>query len=310
MDRAEPQSGRVTAVTSPVRAEHFTTAAELAKLLSYPRPPVVLDVRNANDVPAGRPEYQAGHVPGAVYVDLPTELQGVREGFSGARPLPPLERLQDQARAWGIRQGDPVVVYDNVSGTKAGRAWFVLRWAGIASVRILDGGYRAWAEGGYPVSTAEPQPAPGDVVLSPGHLGVLDADEAAAFAERGALYDARSFEQYTGTAERPRSGHIPGAIAAPTQENLTADGFLKDEESLRIRFAGLGIDGARPVGVYCGGGVAGAHELAVLASLGLPAALFVGSFSAWSSDPSRDIETGPGRAHQAGSTAAEDRATR
>lgn len=274
-----------------LRAEHFVTARELATLLAGPRPPVVLDVRNQNGIPDGRPEYQAGHIPGAVYVDLPTELQGPPEGFSGARPLPPIERLQERARAWGIRQDDPVVVYDNVSGTKAGRAWFVLRWAGIASVRILDGGYRAWA-GGFPASTAEPAPAPGDVVLSPGHLDVLDADGAAAFAARGELYDARSRTQYAGAADQPRSGHIPGAIAAPTQENLTEGGLLKDEQLLRERFAALGIDGSHPVGVYCGGGVAGAHELAVLASLGLPATLFVGSFSAWSSDPGREVETG------------------
>jgi FMN-dependent oxidoreductase (nitrilotriacetate monooxygenase family) len=269
------------------RAEHFVTAAELAKLQTDPRPPVVLDVRNANSGPAGRPEYEAGHIPGAVYVDLPTELQGVPEamgGFSGARPLPPVEQLQDWARAWGISQGDPVVVYDNVSGTKAGRAWFVLRWAGIASVRLLDGGYQAWTADGHPVSTAEPDPVPGDVVLSPGHLPVLDADGAAEFAARGQLYDARGRGQF-------EAGHIPGATAAPTTDNLTGDGLLQDEPALRARFAALGIDGSQPVGVYCGGGVAGAHELAVLASLGLPAALFVGSFSAWSSDPDRPIET-------------------
>jgi thiosulfate/3-mercaptopyruvate sulfurtransferase len=88
-------------------------------------------------------------------------------------------------------------------------------------------------------------------------------------------------------------GHIPAAIAAPTRDNLTVEGLLKDERSLRERFAGLGIDGSRPVGVYCGGGVAGAHELAVLASLGVPATLFVGSFSAWSSDPAREVGVGP-----------------
>jgi thiosulfate/3-mercaptopyruvate sulfurtransferase len=275
--------------TSP-RSEHFVTATELARLLTDPHPPVVLDVRNANGVPAGRPEYEAGHIPGAVYVDLPTELQGVPEvggGFSGARPLPLIAELQARAQAWGIRAGDPVVVYDNVAGTKAGRAWFVLRWAGLASVRLLDGGYRAWAGGGHPVSTAEPAPVPGDVVLSPGHLPVLDAGEAAAFAVRGELYDARGRGQFA-------QGHIPGAAAAPTTENLTETGLLKDEQALRDRFAALGIDGSHPVGVYCGGGVAGAHELAVLASLGLPAALFVGSFSAWSSDPAREIETGDG----------------
>jgi thiosulfate/3-mercaptopyruvate sulfurtransferase len=271
------------------RSEHFVTAAELAKLLAGPHPPVVLDVRNANGVPAGRPEYEAGHIPGAVYVDLPTELQGPSEGFSGARPLPSIGELQARARAWGIRAGDPVVVYDNVAGTKAGRAWFVLRWAGIASVRLLDGGYQAWAGGGHPVSPAEPDPAPGDVVLSPGHLPVLDADQAATYAGRGELYDARGRGQFA-------AGHIPGAAAAPTTENLTEAGLLKDEQALRDRFAALGVDGSHPVGLYCGGGVAGAHELAVLASLGLPAALFVGSFSAWSSDPARPVETGDGSA--------------
>jgi len=279
-------------MSSSARSAHFISASELASQLASRRPPVVLDVRNANGVPDGRPEYQAGHVPGAVYVDLPTELQDVPGGTRGARPLPPVEQLQQRARAWGINAGQPVVVYDNVAGTKAGRAWFVLRWAGIASVRLLDGGYRAWADGGHPVSTAEPAPAPGDVVLTPGHLGVLDADEAAALAARGELYDARGRGQFA-------VGHIPAAIAAPTSENLTADGLLKDEESLRERFAALGIDGSRPVGVYCGGGVAGAHELAVLASLGIRASLFVGSFSAWSADPARAVETGPGRATRA-----------
>jgi thiosulfate/3-mercaptopyruvate sulfurtransferase len=280
-------------VTSQHRAEHFITAAELAAALAGARPPAVLDVRNANSGPQGRPEYAAGHVPGAVYVDLPTELQGAREGVSGARPLPSADVLQGHARAWGINQGDEVVVYDNVFGTKAGRAWFTLRWAGIARVRLLDGGYAAWVAGGHPVSTEEPAPAPGDVVLDAGHLPVLDADGAAAHARAGTLFDARSLPQYAGAPGDPRDGHIPGAVAAPTRDNLTGGGLLKDDRALRDRFAALGVDGSRPVGVYCGGGVAGAHELAVLASLGLPAALFVGSFSAWSADPARAVAAGP-----------------
>jgi thiosulfate/3-mercaptopyruvate sulfurtransferase len=277
-------------VTSSARSDHFITASALATELAGDQPPVVIDVRNANGVPDGRPEYLAGHVPGAVYVDLPTELQAPGGGAGGARPLPPVELLQERARAWGISAGQPVVAYDDVAGTKAGRAWFVLRWAGIASVRLLDGGYRSWADGGYPVEAGEPAaPAPGDVVLAGGQLGTLDADQAARLAARGELYDARGAKQFA-------AGHIPDAIAAPTTGNLTEDGLLKDEESLRERFAALGIDGSGPVGVYCGGGVAGAHELAVLASLGIEASLFVGSFSAWSADPSREVETGPGRA--------------
>jgi len=267
------------------RSDHFVSVTELAELLDGDRPPVVLDVRIANGRDDGPAEYAAGHIPGAVYVDLPTQLQGKPSGHSGKRPLPDIEQLQADARSWGIRNGDAVVVYDNVAGTKAGRAYWVLRWAGIADVRLLDGGYAAWVAAGLPVSTQTPEPAPGDVVLHPGNLPVLDADQAAEYAAAGALYDARGAAQFA-------AGHIPGAVSAPTRDNLDASGLLRDEDSLRKRFAELGIDGSRPVGVYCGGGVAAAHQAAVLHSLGIEAALFVGSFSAWSSDPARPIERG------------------
>jgi thiosulfate/3-mercaptopyruvate sulfurtransferase len=159
------------------REAHFVSARELAALLASPEPPAVLDVRNANGIPDGRPDYGAGHIPGAVYVDLPTELAGHSDGRRGAAPLPAIADLQARARRWGISAGDSVVVYDNVAGTKAGRAWFVLRWAGIDDVRILDGGYAAWLVAGQPVSTGTPDPAPGDVTLSAGHLQIEPATE-------------------------------------------------------------------------------------------------------------------------------------
>ena len=270
------------------RAEHFVTVAELAKLLTDPRPPVVLDVRNANSGPAGRPEYEAGHIPGAVYVDLPTELQGVPEamgGFSGARPLPPVEQLQDWARAWGIGQGDPVVVYDNVSGTKAGRAWFVLRWARLASVRLLDGGYQAWTARGSPGQH-------GRARARSGRRGAHPRPPA------GAGRGRRGRARRPGPAvRRPRPGPVRGRPHSrrdrrPHHGRLDRGRPVQDA-CPRARFAALGIDGSQPVGVYCGRGGRRADELAVLASLGLPAALFVGSFSAWSSDPDRPVETGP-----------------
>lgn len=267
------------------RTDHFVSATELAELLAGDRPPVVLDVRIENGRDDGPAEYAAGHIPGAVYVDLPTQLQGRRSGYSGNRPVPEIDQLQADARSWGIRTGDPVVVYDNVAGTKAGRAYWVLRWAGIADVRLLDGGYAAWVAAGLPVSVETPRPAPGDVVLRPGSLPVLDADGAAEYAAAGALYDARGPAQFD-------AGHVPGAVSAPTRDNLDPSGLLRDEDSLRKRFAELGIDGSRPIGLYCGGGVAAAHQAAVLHSLGIETALFVGSFSAWSSDPARPVERG------------------
>lgn len=269
-----------------MRSQHFVGAGELNDLRRAPAPPVVLDVRNQNGVPDGRPEYEQGHIPGAVYVDLPRELCGAADANSGGCPLPAIADLQTSARSWGINNGDAVVVYDNVFGTKAGRAWFVLRWAGVADVRLLDGGYAAWVSGGYPVTIDEPATQRGDVVLSGGHLPVIDADGAAQLAEKSVLLDARGYGQYS------EGGHIPGAVTAPTRDNLDGDGLLLGEEELRRRFAALGVDGSRPVGLYCGSGVAAAHEFAVLASLGLESSLYVGSFSQWSADPARPVAKG------------------
>lgn len=267
------------------RSAHFVSVDELVRLLDGDRPPVVLDVRNANGRDDGRDEYAAGHIPGAVYVDLPTQLQGRPSGLSGKRPLPDIAQLEADARSWGINTGDAVVVYDNVAGTKAGRAYWVLRWAGLTDVRLLDGGYAAWVAAGAPVSVEIPRPTPGNVTLSPGHLPVLDADGAAEYAAAGRLFDARGAAQYA-------AGHVPGAVSAPTRDNLDESGLLLAEEVLRKRFADLGIDGSQPVGLYCGGGVAAAHQVAVLHTLGIEAALFVGSFSAWSADPARPIARG------------------
>ncbi len=277
-----------------LRQKYFVEAAELHELLRSPRPPVVLDVRNENGVANGRPEYEAGHIPSAAYVDLPTELVGARYEGSGAGPLPKVSDLQVRARAWGICEGDSVVVYDNVYGTKAARAWLVLRWAGVEDVRILDGGYAAWRFEGYEVSTDEPPVRPGDVRLSAGHLSVLDADGAAQIATDGVLLDARAGEQFRGSLVQGRrqEGHIPGAVSAPARDNLNDRGLLLDEGELRRRFAALGVDGGQPIGVYCGSGVAAAHELAVLSSLGVVASIYVGSFTAWSSDPARPVTIG------------------
>jgi thiosulfate/3-mercaptopyruvate sulfurtransferase len=260
------------------RSQHFVSVAELASLVTGPRPPVLLDVRDATG--------GAGHIPGAVNVDLPTQLAGPPAGPAGRRPLPDIGELQWLARSWGIDDGDAVVVYDNVAGTRAGRAHWVLRWAGLTDVRILDGGLGAWVAGGHRLGTAASVPSPGTVTLTAGNLPELTADGAAEYAAAGRLFDARDTARYA-------AGHIPGAVSAPTRDNLDGQGLLRDADTLRRRFAGLGIDGSRPVGLYCGGGVAAAHQAAVLRSIGIDAALFVGSFSAWSADPARPVAPAP-----------------
>lgn len=266
--------------------------ADLLPLLRDPRL-VLLDVRWRLDAQDGRPAHREGHLPGAVYVDLPTELAGPPAPGGGRHPLPAPGRLQAAARRWGVRQDSVVVAYDDLGGMSAARAWWLLRDAGFDDVRVLDGGLAAWRSAGAPLETGEVEPPPGDVRLTPGRLPVLDADGAAAF--EGALLDARAGERYRGEVEPvdPRAGHIPGALSAPTAGNLDADGRFLSAEALRRRFADLGVDLQAPVAAYCGSGITASHEVLALAVAGVDAALFPGSWSAWSSDPARPAATGP-----------------
>jgi thiosulfate/3-mercaptopyruvate sulfurtransferase len=188
-----------------------------------------------------------------------------------------------------------VVVYDDSGGQAAARAWWLLGWAGVDDVRILDGGLGAWTRAGHPLETGEiVAPAAGDVVLRGGGRAVLGIDEAASLARDGLLLDARAAERYRGEVEPidPRAGHIPGAVSAPTSENLAPDGRFLDPAVLRARFERLGAPHAAAIGVYCGSGVSATHEIAALALAGFEAALFPGSWSAWSADPERPAAVG------------------
>jgi thiosulfate/3-mercaptopyruvate sulfurtransferase len=264
---------------------------EVPALLGDPRL-VLLDVRWRLDVPDGRPAYRAAHLPGAVYVDLEHELAAPPSASAGRHPLPSAGALEAAARRWGVRQDSVVVAYDDLGAMSAARAWWLLRDAGLRDVRVLDGGLAAWRQEGLPLESGDVEPVPGDVTLRPGTLPVVDAGTAAAFA--GSLLDARAGERYRGEVEPidPRAGHIPGAISAPTAGNLGQDGRFLPAAALRQRFVDLGVDLDRPVAAYCGSGITASHELLALAVAGIDAALYPGSWSAWSSDPARPVATG------------------
>ena len=271
----------------------------LAAELAQDPPPVLLDVRWRLGGPPGIDSYQQGHLPGAVFTDLERDLAGP-PGPLGRHPLPDPAVFQAAMRAAGVSRDRPVVVYDDSDATSAARGWWTLRYFGHPDVRVLDGGYRAWAGAGLPVSTDEPAPTPGGFTAEPGQMPVLDAAGAQAVAQTGLLLDARAAERYRGETEPvdPVAGHIPGAVSAPTAGNVNPDGTFKDPAKLAARFAGLGVvhgaaSGA-PVGTYCGSGVTAAHEVLALALAGISAALYVGSWSNWVTDPARPVATGGG----------------
>ncbi|MFB0615468.1 sulfurtransferase [Streptomyces sp. AGS-58] len=274
------------------------TATRLADELSGANPPVLLDVRwqlslaKAGGAPAfdGRAAYTAGHIPGAAFVDLDRELAAA-PGANGRHPLPDLAEFGAAMRRAGVSSHRPVVVYDGGQGWAAARAWWLLRWTGHPDVRVLDGGLPSWQG---ELSTGTAAPAEGDYRPAPATTGLLDADAAAALARTGVLLDARAGERYRGEVEPVDrvGGHIPGAVSAPTTENVGPDGRFLPAAELKDRFKALGVSDDTEVGVYCGSGVSGAHEVLALAVAGVPAALYVGSWSEWSADPSRPVAVG------------------
>ncbi|MER6115085.1 sulfurtransferase [Streptomyces sp. NPDC001743] len=269
------------------------SASEYASESAGPRPPVLLDVRWQLGGPPGRPDYEAGHIPGAVFVDLEAELAGPA-GEGGRHPLPDPVEFGAVMRRAGVGRDSSVVVYDGGQGWAAARAWWLLRWTGHRDVRVLDGGLAAWTG---ELTKEIPSPAEGDFVPAPGALPLLDADGAAALARSGLLLDARAAERYRGDVEPIDrvGGHIPGAVSAPTGENVGADGRFLPAGVLASRFTDLGAaEGTREVGVYCGSGVSGAHQVLALELAGFPdAALYAGSWSHWTRDESRPVATGP-----------------
>jgi thiosulfate/3-mercaptopyruvate sulfurtransferase len=255
---------------------------------------VLLDVRWKLGDPHGHQHYLEAHLPGALFVDLATELAAPARPERGRHPLPPLEQFQAAVRRWGINEGDVVVAYDDSGNMSAARLWWMLRNAGFAEVYLLDGGLAAWRGAGLPVQGGTVQAVPGTITLREGGMPAIDAAAAGSWAGNGVLLDARAGERYRGEFEPvdPRAGHIPGALSAPTTENVDASGRFLPAEALRRRFAGLGVLGDAPVAVYCGSGVNAAHEVAALELAGIRAALYPGSFSEWSNNLALPVATG------------------
>ncbi|MEV4097676.1 sulfurtransferase [Streptosporangium saharense] len=265
------------------------TPSELSALTGA----TILDVRWKLGGPPGADLFREGHIPGAVFCDLDADL-AAPPGEAGRHPLPSADDFQEAARRLGVSGSRTVVVYDEADSTAAARAWWTLRHFGHPDVRVLDGGLRAWVSEGLPLAEGDQEAVQGDFVARPGGMPVLDADQAVELAGDGVLLDARAAERYRGEVEPidPVAGHVPGAVSAPTGENVDPSGRFHLPDFLRERFNTLGaVPGVR-VGAYCGSGVTAAHEVLALEVAGIPAALYVGSWSNWVADPSRPVATG------------------
>jgi thiosulfate/3-mercaptopyruvate sulfurtransferase len=254
---------------------------------------VLADIRFYLDGRSGRAAYEAGHIPGAVFVELETVLSEPHDDDNrGRHPLPEPERFAEGLGALGIGDHDTVIAYDDAGGVIAARLVWMLRAIGHEAA-LLDGGLAAWpAEDLHPdhprprppaVFTAAPWPA----------QRLAGIDEVA--ATDAVLIDARDRGRFGGgpDAVDPRSGHIPGARNVPTREHLDADARIASPEQLRATFARVGIEQGTEVVSYCGSGVTACHNLLALERAGLgPGRLYPGSWSEWSRDPARPVATG------------------
>lgn len=286
--------------------------ATLARRLASADPPVVVDVRwtptvrradDGGSLLAGSDHdaYLAGHLPGAVFCDLDADLAGP-PGEGGRHPLPTAEALTATLSRWGVSPGTRVVVHDTGSGPPlaAARAWWVLRWAGHADVRVLDGGLAAWTAAGHPLEAGEVVPAPADdAVVHTGSMPVAELDDLAAQVASGgtvdgSFVDVRAAERFSGATEPidPVAGHVPGASNLPVDRLVGPDGRLLDGDALRAVLGDLVGAPAGAVTASCGSGVAASVLVLALHEVGVDAALFPGSWSQWTRDPSRPVATG------------------
>jgi thiosulfate/3-mercaptopyruvate sulfurtransferase len=243
----------------------------------------IVDVRWYLDGRSGRAAYEAGHIPGAVWLDIDRDLSDPATPEAGRHPLPTPERFAAALGRAGIAEGQHVVAYDDAGGSNAARLWWLLHVLG-EPVAVLDGGLAAWPG---ELSTEHPNHRPVARRPRPWPAGrFVTADEVA--VTDAAVYDARTAERYAHGAEiDPRPGHIPGAISRPWAGNLGADGRFLPAEQLRRLY-----DRRRPAIAYCGSGVTACHDLLAMELAGMgDTALYPGSWSQWGADRSRPAET-------------------
>lgn len=252
----------------------------------------------AKEPAAGRRDYLAAHIPGAVYVH-PDELSGpIFPGKTGRHPLPDPKVMAARLSKWGIGPKTQVVAYDDTGGSIAARLWWTLRWLGHDAVALLDGGWKSWQNGGHVARAGDEQRAQARFI--PRIRQELVADAALVDRTRTnskwLVADARAAERYRGENETidPVAGHIAGAISLPWAENLDAEGRFLPPDKLKARFVdAFGKTPTSNVVCYCGSGVTAAHDAFAIFHAGLgDVKVYAGSWSEWITDPGHAVATG------------------
>ena len=272
------------------------TAAQLRTLVDSNARLVILDASfDLMDPDAGERSYREAHIPGALHVHLDRDLSTAKTGRNGRHPLPTRETFAQTVGSWGIDEATQVVVYDRQGAMYAARVWWMLRWLGHEAVALLDGGLAAWQKEGGPVETSETtaktKPA---YPIKPSLVATMDADTLAAQLGRVRLVDARAGERFRGEVEPidKQAGHIPGAMNRFFKDNLDADGRFKSPQALRAEWSPV-LAGGGSVVQQCGSGATACHNIFAMQLAGLGAStLYPGSWSEWSSDPSRPVARG------------------
>jgi thiosulfate/3-mercaptopyruvate sulfurtransferase len=261
---------------------------------------VICDVRHnlAHAADWGKAQYDAGHVPGAVFVHLDRDLSAAMTGRNGRHPLPTPEQAAKTFGRLGIGDGKQVVAYDQGSGAYAARMWWMLRWLGFDAVAVLDGGYAKWAAEGRVVSEDATVPTPAEFTIASVTPTVNSSGVMASLGRQAlVLLDARAPERFRGEVEPldPVAGHIPGARNRPYTQNLDQDGIFKHPAFLRAEFEAI-LDGAPHDAVVhqCGSGVTACHNILAMEVAGIKRTrLQPGSWSEGCAHPSRPVERGP-----------------
>lgn len=244
----------------------------------------------------GYQEYLEGHIPGAVYIDLDRDLAGeIIPGKTGRHPLPDSNVFVERLSSWGIDRSTQVFAYDNMGGALAARLWWMLRWLGHDKSAVLDGGWSAWVENGYPQVATENFRERKTFIPSYNleYIADINLVEEVRLDPDYLLLDARSPERFWGLKETidVKAGHIPGAVTAPYMLNLDEREYFLPVDQLKERYRNLlGDIPEENVIVYCGSGVTSNHNIIAMVRAGydMPK-LYPGSWSEWTADPDRPI---------------------